>query len=157
MHRSLVLALALALVAGGPALADPKKGHGGHGQGHGKGPGKGGHEEAVDGTDAAAQVRIGGGAPSVSVTFGMGERDLIASYYRESAIRADSLPPGIAKNLARGKRLPPGIAKKQIPHALLVRLPPIDDRYARVVVGRDVLMIEVGTGLIVDILRNVLG
>lgn len=35
----------------------------------------------------------------------------------------DSLPPGIAKNLARGKPLPPGIAKKTVPADMLGQLP----------------------------------
>ncbi len=35
----------------------------------------------------------------------------------------DSLPPGIAKNLARGKPLPPGIAKKTVPASMLGQLP----------------------------------
>src|SRR3546814_12845124 len=34
-----------------------------------------------------------------------------------------SLPPGIRKNLARGKPLPPGIATKMVPGSLLGRLP----------------------------------
>ncbi len=35
----------------------------------------------------------------------------------------DSLPPGIAKNPARGKPLPPGIAKKTVPADMLGQLP----------------------------------
>jgi hypothetical protein len=35
----------------------------------------------------------------------------------------DSLPPGIAKNLARGKPLPPGIAKKTVLTSMLGQLP----------------------------------
>src|SRR5262245_12550800 len=33
------------------------------------------------------------------------------------------LPPGIAKNVARGKPLPPGIAKKKVPTTIVRHLP----------------------------------
>ena len=60
------------------------------------------------------------------------------------------LPPGIAKNLARGKPLPPGIAKKQLPADLIQRLPPVRSGYERVVIDGRVLLIEIATQMIVD-------
>jgi len=62
------------------------------------------------------------------------------------------LPPGIAKNLARGKPLPPGIAKKQLPGALNFSLPQVENGYERTIVGNDVLLVEVDTGKIADII-----
>ncbi|HZV93287.1 MAG TPA: hypothetical protein VFF72_08720, partial [Caldimonas sp.] len=66
------------------------------------------------------------------------------------------LPPGIAKKLARGGSLPPGIAKRYLPRDLEVRLPPPPIGVARVIVGRDVLLIRVSTGAILDMIRGVL-
>ena len=43
--------------------------------------------------------------------------------------KQNALPPGIAKNLARGNPLPPGIAKKALPGDLNRRLPPVRDGY----------------------------
>jgi hypothetical protein len=63
------------------------------------------------------------------------------------------LPPGIAKNLARGKPLPPGIAKN-FDSRLLGQLPRYDG-YEWKQVGRDIVLVT-ATGIIYEILRNVL-
>ena len=66
------------------------------------------------------------------------------------------LPPGIAKNLERGKPLPPGIAKRSLPNDLLVRLPPVADGYERVVIAGKILLIEIATQIIHDVLVEAL-
>jgi hypothetical protein len=63
------------------------------------------------------------------------------------------LPPGIAKNYARGKRLPPGIAKKLSPQ-LLAQLPQRPG-YEYAQVGADIVLIETASRLVVDILKDV--
>jgi hypothetical protein len=90
------------------------------------------------------------------------ERTIIFDYvdrYRERLVAApgstQSLPPGIAKKVARGGALPPGIAKRYLPQDLLVQLPPRPG-YQWVVVDNDVVLIAAATGLIVDILADVL-
>lgn len=67
---------------------------------------------------------------------------------------ASPLPPGIAKNLARGKPLPPGIAKNfdgrvtsQLPHY---------DGYEWKRIGTDVVLVAIATGIVYEVLRNVL-
>jgi len=64
------------------------------------------------------------------------------------------LPPGIAKNLERGKPLPPGIAKRNLPHGLESSLPGKHDGYETVIVGDDVVLIEIDTGKIADIITD---
>ena len=64
--------------------------------------------------------------------------------------QSQPLPPGIAKNLARGKPLPPGIAKQHLPTDLVRRLPPVRHGYERVVVDGRVLLVETATQTIVD-------
>ena len=49
-------------------------------------------------------------------------RELKAYYERRAGKPAD-LPPGIAKNLERGKALPPGIQRSRVPDDLAARLP----------------------------------
>ena len=66
------------------------------------------------------------------------------------------LPPGIAKNLARGKPLPPGIAKQALPNDLLVRLPPVADGYERVIISGKILLVEIATQVVHDILVDVI-
>jgi hypothetical protein len=65
------------------------------------------------------------------------------------------LPPGIAKNLARGKPLPPGIAKHYLPEGLSAELPRRPG-YERVIVDGRIILIEVATGIVRDILEDVL-
>ncbi len=64
------------------------------------------------------------------------------------------LPPGIQKKLARGGTMPPGIAKRNLPNDLDRQLPPPPDGYERVVVGNDVILAEINTGIIADILTD---
>lgn len=65
-----------------------------------------------------------------------------------------SLPPGIRKNLARGKPLPPGIAKKSVRGPLLGRLPRYPG-YEWRVAGSDLILIAVATAVVADILYDV--
>ncbi len=70
--------------------------------------------------------------------------------------RAGGLPPGIARNLARGKPLPPGIAKQVVPRHVLVELPPAQDGFEYIVVAGKILLIEIATQVVHDILVDVL-
>lgn len=65
-----------------------------------------------------------------------------------------SLPPGVRKNLARGKPLPPGVAKKMVPGPLLGRLPRYPG-YEWRVAGSDLILIAVATAVVADILYDV--
>jgi len=56
----------------------------------------------------------------------------------------ESLPPGIRKNLARGKALPPGIAKKMVPGPVLRELPRYDG-YEWRVYGSDLVLVSMAT------------
>ena len=64
------------------------------------------------------------------------------------------LPPGIAKNLERGKPLPPGIAKRELPHGLDSSLPERRDGYERTIVGNDMVLVDIDTGIIADIIED---
>ena len=66
------------------------------------------------------------------------------------------LPPGIAKNLARGKPLPPGIARRSLPYDLIRALPPVMDGHERIIVAGKILLIEIATHIIIDVLSDVL-
>ena len=65
------------------------------------------------------------------------------------------LPPGIAMKLERGGTLPPGIAKRDLPANLASKLPNRTDGAVRQIIGDDVVLIERGTNLILDIIRDV--
>ena len=64
------------------------------------------------------------------------------------------LPSGIAMKLERGGTLPPGIAKRDLPADLQSRLPYRSDAI-RQIVGDDVVLIEKGSDIILDVIRDV--
>ena len=100
-----------------------------------------------------------GGQPkaeqTVGVTFGAVAEREIRAYFQTNTLAPQSLPPGIAKNLARGKPLPPGIAKRALPGGLLTRLPAYPGHEV-IIVDRDVILVDIATQVIVDILTRVL-
>ncbi|MFW6083867.1 MAG: anti-virulence regulator CigR family protein [Gemmatimonadota bacterium] len=111
--------------------------------------------------DAAAQGQRKSATPSaksaatVSVTLTPEIRVEIRDFYRSIDARGiRSLPPGIRKRLARGKPLPPGIAKQVAPAGLRSRVR-VPDGYRLYEVGLDVLLVEVATNVVHDILMDV--
>ena len=110
---------------------------------------------------AAAQGRSrGDGGASVeftaTISFSLGDRDLIQAHYSSNPNPGvQALPPGTRKNLGRGKTLPPGIAKRFPPDALRSSLS-IPPQYDVIEVGWDVFLVEVATGIIHDVLMDVI-
>jgi Ni/Co efflux regulator RcnB len=111
------------------------------------------------GAPLAAVADIG-----VSVEFSDEEVRIIGAWYEERGAGTDNaksrqkgkrLPPGIAKNLARGKPLPPGIAKQQLPDGLVHALPAPPRGYERIIVDGKVLLVDVATQVIHDILTDI--
>jgi len=83
--------------------------------------------------------------------FTAAEKREIRDWFAREKIAAEPLPPGVAKNLARGKPLPPGIQKKPIPAALASKLSRPD--YELLLVGTDVVLVK--SGVVVDMLVGV--
>ncbi|MGD9786605.1 MAG: hypothetical protein AB7U30_01490 [Sulfuricellaceae bacterium] len=97
--------------------------------------------------DLPISIQIG--APqSGRPVFSDRDRQLIGDYY---AGRQSDLPPGLAKK----KHLPPGLEKRSLPSDLDRRLSRLPGGYGRVIVGRDVLIINTSTDEILDILRDI--
>jgi hypothetical protein len=99
----------------------------------------------------------------VDVVFTDGEASIIRAYYRDQAAPKNGkkkdhrgLPPGIAKNLQRGKSLPPGIAKQALPASLNDHLPPPPDGFERIVLSGKVLLVEIATQVIHDVLDDMI-
>ena len=100
---------------------------------------------------AATQVVV------VSSSLSAAHIDIIRDYYSDagqgkSRGRKGGLPPGIAKNLQRGKPLPPGIAKQHLPHDLILRLPRAADGLEYLVVAGKMLLVEVATQIVREVL-----
>ena len=97
-----------------------------------------------------------GATGQVQVTFSIHEREQITAFFTDHRPEdSKPLPPGIRKNLARGKPMPPGIAKQVLPPGLLETLP-VREGYEVVRVAWDVVLVEVVTGIIHDVLVDVI-
>ena len=102
---------------------------------------------------------------SVSVTFSDADIRIISAWYHDHGSKKDGkhgkgghngLPPGIAKNLSRGKSLPPGIAKQYLPEGLRQELPAPPSGYERIMVDGKLLLIEIATQVIHDVLTDII-
>lgn len=109
-------------------------------------------------------------AASVEVSFSLKEKRVITNFFASSGgdvgsqpgkgkkkknkgVGNQGLPPGLAK---KGGALPPGIAKRRLPNNLLSQLPPPPRGYERVIVDKDVLLVNVATRVVHDVLTNIL-
>lgn len=133
-----VLVLSLFVFLADTAEAQGQNGNGGRGNGGGN-------------DDGGVTVEF-----TAEFSFSLGDRGRIQAYYASNptpGLRA--LPPGTRKNLTRGKSIPPGIAKRFPPDALRSSLS-VPPQYDVVVVGWDVLLVEAATGIIHDVLMDVI-
>lgn len=67
-----------------------------------------------------------------------------------------NLPPGLARHVQLHGSLPPGLQKRNLPDDLLAQLPKLPVGYERVIIDEDVVLIEKATGLILDVIEDVL-
>ncbi|MBM3482189.1 MAG: hypothetical protein FJX66_02690 [Alphaproteobacteria bacterium] len=132
-----LLVLALALSAAAEAK-EKGKGKGKHGRSH--------DDHHTSDHHAGAVITAG----EITIIY-----DYVRRYGAADFGPPQGLPPGIAKNLARGKPLPPGIAKRYLPQRLVSTLP-ARPGYEWIVVDRDVLLVAVATAIIVGVLTDVL-
>ena len=96
------------------------------------------------------------------------ERRIIENYYRSVgpskglppglAKRGGNLPPGLQKHLDKNGKLPPGLQKRlePLPKDLNSRLPRLPDYWERVILERDVILIDRRSNIILDIIENVI-
>lgn len=128
------------------ALANPPEGKG-NGKGHGKGHHhhKSEHHKSEYKSDFDSSLWIAAGITTAAA------RSLALNNH---LTQFSALPPGIQKNLMRGKPLPPGIAKKVLPLPFINQLP-YHPGYEWRAVGRDLVLIALSTAIVVDVLQNV--
>ncbi len=127
------------------SYADPGNGKG-HGNPHGQSKKqgyKGNGKESREFADA-------GNGISLTLTYGDARKLALGS----GLTGYSTLPPGIAKNLVRGKPLPPGIAKKAVPAAMLSQLPHYPG-YEWRIAGNDLVLIALSTAIVTEIINNV--
>ncbi|ASL27139.1 hypothetical protein E0E54_06860 [Azotobacter chroococcum] len=109
---------------------------------------KGHHQGNHHHGDSDLSVRVQ--APSIDI----GQVRIVLGENRRLIGDAQPLPPGIRKQLARGKPLPPGIARN-FDSRLTSQLPRYDG-YEWRQAGTDVVLVTLATGLIYEVLHDVL-
>jgi len=96
------------------------------------------------------------------------ERRIIHEYYHKSRppkglppglAKKGRLPPGLQKHMDKTGKLPPGLQKRlePLPPDLDARLPRLPEYWERVILERDVILIDRRTQRILDIIENVVG
>jgi hypothetical protein len=102
--------------------------------------------------------------------FSSDERRIIEDYYHQGkeseeerfaaglAKRGGNLPPGLQKKLDRDGKLPPGLQKRlePLPVDLDRRLPRLPEYYERVILERDIVLIDRRSNRILDIIEDVI-
>ena len=155
-HRFAALACiaALALAGGSPGHAKSEKAAT-QGATHGAAKAAGKAGPTGSGVDSTAAAAATAGAVLAGILLSDQDRTTITRYFQQHPQPATALPPGIAKNVARGKPIPPGIAKRGVPNGLSGQLS-IPSGYELQTVGTDVVLIQAATRIIADILKDVL-
>ena len=106
-----------------------------------------------------------------SERFSAEERRIIEDYYHKGkqskkkglppglAKRGGNLPPGLQKKLDRDGQLPPGLQKRlePLPTDLDRRLPRLPEQWERVILDRDIILVDRRTNRILDIIEDVIG
>ena len=101
----------------------------------------------------------------VSVVFTTQERDIISGWFSTNRsglppglANRETLPPGLERQLRRNGTLPPGLQKKlhPFPYALERRLPRLPGDYSRVIIGGSIILMNGKTGVIFDVIHNVI-
>jgi len=105
------------------------------------------------------------GSTGVTIVFTTQEREIISDWFLSNRnglppglANRESLPPGLQKQLRRNGTLPPGLQKKltPLPYGLDSRLARLPADLIRVVIGRDILLLDRGTNSILDVISNVI-
>ncbi|WP_313651430.1 anti-virulence regulator CigR family protein [Pantoea sp.] len=155
-HRPLVSLLALVLglaVFASPGSANPGNGNG-NGNGHHGNKGahgnQGRHDDKPKKRHQGPENRGQPDRVGSDINFSRA-RTLAVNY---GLVNYPSLPPGIAKQVARGKPLPPGIAKKSLPASMINELPYYPG-YEWRAVGNDLVLIALSTAVVTAVINGV--
>lgn len=107
---------------------------------------------------------------SVAVSFSDHERHLIHNHYRQirqhkhkknkhkgmppGLAKRKHLPPGLRKQLRRNGQLPPGLQGRGLPPELVRKLSPAPKGYVRLIVGGDLVLMNMQTRVVVDLVKD---
>lgn len=166
LKTALAAVISLAVLAA-PVYANPGNGNGGGGHGNSGGGGgnhgnSGNHGNRGDHGNKAQGNGKSGEEHGSRKNYGKPDHvdsDISFSRARSLAVNYglvgyQALPPGIAKNLVRGKPLPPGIAKKTLPASMINDLPYYPG-YEWRAVGDDLVLVALSTAIVASVINGV--
>ncbi len=91
-----------------------------------------------------------------------GHRRIVTEYFSRESLppglaKRQSLPPGLRKQLRERGHLPPGLEKRLIPvpGPLVSRFPALPPHYSGYFAGRDLIVVNTRTNVIVAVIPNV--
>ena len=91
-----------------------------------------------------------------------GHRRIVTQYFSRESLppglaKRQSLPPGLEKQLRERGHLPPGLQKRlvPVPGPLVSQLPGLPPYYNRYFAGRDLIVVDTRTNVIVAVIRDV--
>ena len=113
------------------------------------GKGKSGNGKKKDSTSYEVDLGL---SATISAGISIQDARVLASHHGITGSK--SLPPGIRKNMARGKPKPPGIQKTRMPESFINELPR-HDGYEWQQAGADLVLVASGSLIISDILEGV--
>ncbi|HIE8866178.1 hypothetical protein SB5531_01329 [Klebsiella variicola] len=159
LKTALAAVISLAVLAA-PVYANPGNGNGGGNHGnsgnHGNDGNNGDHgnkgQNKGQSTDDHGNRKNYGKPDHVDSDISFSRARSLAVNY--GLVGYQALPPGIAKNVARGKPLPPGIAKKTLPASMINDLPYYPG-YEWRAVGDDLVLVALSTAIVTAVINGV--
>jgi len=119
-------------------------------------------DEGEDEDEARERVREGSPESEI-IIFTRQERVIVTDWFRTGRgdlppglAKRDRLPPGLEKHLRERGSLPPGLQKRMqpLPFELERQLHRLPTGYRRVVIGRNVILMNEETSVVYDIIRD---
>ncbi|ASV20008.1 hypothetical protein FPI77_24540 [Klebsiella quasivariicola] len=161
LKTALAAVISLAVLAA-PVYANPGNGNGNGGGNHGNSGNHGNNGNNGDhgnkgqnkgqSTDDHGNRKNYGKPDHVDSDISFSRARSLAVNY--GLVGYQALPPGIAKNVARGKPLPPGIAKKTLPASMINDLPYYPG-YEWRAVGDDLVLVALSTAIVTAVINGV--
>ena len=100
----------------------------------------------------------------IEVRFSNYDREMIQRYYYgygkrkglpSGLAKKGKLPPGLQKQIARNGQLPPGLQAKYLPYDLEKRLDRLPRNYVRLRIGTDIVLMDIPTRVILDVIKDI--
>ena len=120
--------------------------------------------DARDVFDVSGAVRVKGENAALSILFSDADRRHVSNYYKgrkqkktpHGLAKRDRLPPGLAKQVAVNGQLPPGLQGRGLPGDLERQLSPLPEGYVRLMVDKSIVLLNQKTGIVVDLMADVI-